>query len=170
MVEYSDPLSRATKLFKENRYFSLATTDESGAWCAPINYVIGPKNGLLFYSSPTSRHAKAIGESSYVAGAIFDSRATSSEVDGLQFRGLCSVVSAVDLASFHKHYFMKNFFSEAERQWWYRDVTAFAQGAMHRFYFVEMLEVFVIDFESLEKHRLDQRLPIDMTELWSKLI
>ena len=75
---------RAAQLLQSNRFLTLGIADEEGPWVAPINYVIGPGEQLHYYSAIGARHALALESTQRVALAIFDSRAASDDVDGLQ--------------------------------------------------------------------------------------
>lgn len=162
-------VERAAKIIKTNRYLTIATYDREGVWCSPLNYVVGPGEHLVFYSAHDARHSKAIGKSGKVSGAIFNSAAPSSEVDGLQFAGTCQVLKRESLEAAHEHYFRVNFANEEERQYWYRDVAKFSEGAKHRFYGIELREIYVIDFDSIEAERLDQRVRVHIDDVWKQL-
>ena len=162
-------VERAAKMLVANRYFPLATCSKAGPWCAPINYVIGPGHRLTFYSAPDSRHGVDLAASSTVSGAIYDSTATSSEVDGLQFLGDCRVIDDAELPKVHEHYFEVNFTDPAAREWFYREPQAFSSQGRHRFYEVVFRDVYVINYESMENERLDSRLEVPLAEMWSRI-
>jgi uncharacterized protein YhbP (UPF0306 family) len=160
------PEERAASIITENRFLSLATIDASGPWIAPINFVVGPGSHLYFYSATESRHSRALATHEGVAVAIFDSRATSDEVDGMQFSGICSEVTGDDLDAVHAHYFAVNFSDPEEREWWLRPSEEFTGNGLWRFYRLSLQEVFVIDFDSIEQERVDKRISVDATEMW----
>jgi len=160
------PPERAARLIRANRYLTLATADDQGPWAAPINYVTGPGDFLHFYSTITARHSLAVSHTPRVAGAIFDTRAASEDVDGLQVAASCTVVDAGQLDEVHSHYFEVNFADPTERKWWYRPPAAFLDGGVWRFYRLTIEEAYVIDFESIEKDRVDRRVTVDLEELW----
>jgi uncharacterized protein YhbP (UPF0306 family) len=162
------PAERAAKMVTENRYLTLSTASTNGPWATPINYVVGPDKYLHFYSARKSRHSQDIGESSDVAGAIFNSQAASEDVDGLQFAGRCSVLHGEELATVHEYYFKVNFPPET-RDWWLRPVSAFDEGGTWAFYRLDFQGLWVIDFESIERERLDSRLVVDPAEMWGQL-
>jgi len=157
---------RAASLITNNRYLSLATRDSSGPWVAPINYVVGPHNYLHFYSAVESRHSQAMADGGDVAVTIFNSQASSEEVDGLQASGLCTVVPPGEIEAVHAHYFEVNFSDPEEREWWLRPAQEFTGNGKWRFYQVSLEEIFVIDFDSIERERVDRRVGVDSVEMW----
>lgn len=159
------PVGRAAKIVAENRYLTLSTASSDGPWATPINYVVGPGRYLHFYSARKARHSQDIGESSIVAGAIFNSQAASEDVDGLQFSGPCSILHSEDLVTVHKYYFNVNFPPET-RDWWLRPVAAFDEGGTWAFYRLALQNLWVIDYESIERDRLDSRLVVESMEMW----
>ena len=128
------PVERAAKMLRENRFATMATIDANGPWAVPINYVLGPGRVLTFYSAIDSRHARAVVVEDRVSGAVFDSRASSEEVDGLQFDGVCTSVVDDTLETVHAHYFDTNFADPTERAWWLRPATDFGTGGRWHFY------------------------------------
>lgn len=159
---------RAAKIIGGNRYLTLATSGSSGPWAAPINYVIGPGDYLHFYSARKARHSGDIGESNAIAAAIFNSAAASADVDGLQLEARCSILHGDDLRAVHQYYFDTNFPAD-QRDWWLRPVSAFDEGGIWAFYRLEFVHLWVIDFESIERERLDSRLAVDIDETWRLL-
>ncbi|MGW2290695.1 pyridoxamine 5'-phosphate oxidase family protein [Streptomyces phaeochromogenes] len=156
---------RAAKMIRENRFLTLATHGADGVWAAPINYVVGSDTHLYFYSAAEARHSQHIGDRAIVAGSVFNSMATSEEVDGLQFTATCETLNGEKLEKVSEYYFRVNFPDETDRAWWYRPASEFAPGATWRFYQLSMAEVFVIDFESVEESRIDKRVQVDLEEL-----
>lgn len=163
------PSQRAARIVANNRFLTLACADNEGPWAAPINYVIGPGQRLIFYSARESRHSKAIEHDAAIAGAIFDSRASSDDVDGLQFAGRCEIASGATLELAHERYFETNFDSAEDRDWWFRPVEAFSSGGVSAFFQIDLSDVWVIDFESVETNRIDRRLDVNLSDLWGHL-
>lgn len=161
--------ARAAKMFRENRFLTLATHGSDGVWAAPINYVLGTDASLYFYSAAEARHSHHIGDEATVAGAVFNSTATSEEVDGLQFAATCAPLDGEELEQVSEYYFRVNFSDESEREWWYRPSSDFAPGATWRFYRLSMTEVFVIDLEGFEETKIDRRVQVDLDDLRSLL-
>lgn len=160
------PAERAASIITENRFLSLGTSDANGPWIAPINFVVGPGNYLYFYSATESRHSHALETNERVAVAIFDSRATSDDVDGMQCSGICSEVAERDIDAVHAHYFAVNFSDPEEREWWLRPSEEFTGNGLWRFYRLSLQEIFVIDLDSIEQERVDKRISVDATEMW----
>lgn len=160
--------SRAAKMVKGNRFLTLATASGSGAWAAPVNYIVGPGAYLHYYSARSARHSRDIEATATVAGAIFNSQAASEDVDGMQFEAVCTALQDQDLSNVHEYYFDTNFSAE-ERDWWFRPTSAFDKGGTWAFYRIDMRHVWVIDFESIERERLDTRLEVNIDEMWKQL-
>ncbi len=163
------PDARAAKIISDNRFLSLACTDKDGPWVAPINYVIGPGRTLSFYSAVDARHSLAVAITPRTAAAIFDSRASSEDVDGLQLSLICTEVEPSELETVHQHYFATNFASEDEKEWWLRPPDAFLGNGPSRFYALEIVAAYVIDFESVERDKIDRRIAVDPDTIWQIL-
>ncbi len=61
-------------LIKNNRYLTLATSDGSDPWIAPLEYISDDALNLYFFSLENSLHAQHIQDNKMVAVAIFDSQ------------------------------------------------------------------------------------------------
>jgi uncharacterized protein YhbP (UPF0306 family) len=59
-------------LIKRNRYLSLATTDGSNPWVAPLEYISDDDLNLYYFSPESAAHSLHIGEHQTVAIAVFD--------------------------------------------------------------------------------------------------
>lgn len=59
-------------LVSRNRYMSLATTEGTQPWVAPIEYMHDERLNLFFLSTTTSLHARHIEHNGNVAVAIFE--------------------------------------------------------------------------------------------------
>jgi Pyridoxamine 5'-phosphate oxidase len=162
------PASRAAKMITENRYLTLSTASSDGPWAAPINYALGPGRYLHYYSARKARHSQDVGDSSNVAAAIFNTQATEADVDGLQFTARCSVLHGGELAIVHQYYFDVNLTPE-QRGRWLRPVSAFDEGGTWAFYRLDIQGLWVIDFESIERERLDSRILVDLEEMWEQV-
>jgi hypothetical protein len=159
------PEERAASILTENRFLSFATVDAGHPWIAPLNYVIGPGRHLHFYSATGARHSRPL-PIGHAAAAIFDSRATSEEVAGMQFSALCSEVTGDDVDAVHGHYFEVNFSDPEERQRWLRPSDAFKDNGPLRFYHLLPQEIFVTDVDAIEQDHLHRRASVDMDEMW----
>lgn len=87
MTSIPPPVDRALAVLSTNEYMTLATCDSDGPWAAGIAHVVAPPSEILFFSYSDSRHVKAIRADERVAGAIFDSRAATEDVESIQFAG-----------------------------------------------------------------------------------
>lgn len=164
----NSPASRAAKIIRENRYLTLATASAEGPWAAPINYIRGPNRYLHFYSARAARHSREIGESSTIAAAVFNSQATSEDIDGVQLEATCSVLHGAELAVVHEYYFNVSMPPTA-RGWWMRPVSAFDDGGTWAFYRLDIQRLWVVDFESIERERLDSRITVDPAQMWERI-
>jgi hypothetical protein len=99
---------------------------------------------------------------SRVAGAIFDSTASSDEADGVQFAGQLSEVGEVDLASAMEFYFLNIFDDPEVRQRWSRPASDFVGAAPQRFYKIVIAQAFVLDPDS---PKIDRRRPVNVERL-----
>jgi nitroimidazol reductase NimA-like FMN-containing flavoprotein (pyridoxamine 5'-phosphate oxidase superfamily) len=91
MPDIKSPDERAVEVMLANKYLALATMDAHGPWAAGIAHGIVPPNHIGFLSYLDSRHIKAIVEDPRVAGVIFDSRASTEEVESIQFSGIATL-------------------------------------------------------------------------------
>lgn len=60
------------EIISENRYLSLATTDGTRPWIAPLEYMVDEDLNFMFFSSRDSLHARHIENNAHVSVAIFD--------------------------------------------------------------------------------------------------
>lgn len=83
----------AEEVIEQNRYLTLATTDETEPWVAPLEYIRDNDGNFYFFSTESSRHALHIERNETVAVAIFDAEQpeyspdTSTSLNGVQIRG-----------------------------------------------------------------------------------
>jgi uncharacterized protein YhbP (UPF0306 family) len=88
------------ELIAKNRYLSLATTDGSEPWVAPLEYLHDDRLNFYFLSTDDSRHARHIEDNPTVAVAIFDTEQPSYSPDvsvtigGVQIRASAKRLSA----------------------------------------------------------------------------
>lgn len=80
----------------ENTYLTLATADDDGPWCAPVQYVADDDLNLYFVSLPESRHMSHVKSNPSVAVAIFDSQQPPFTSRGVQIEGTADAYSKSD--------------------------------------------------------------------------
>lgn len=97
---------------------TLATCADRSPWAAAVAYVTDGEFNFYWYSESNARHSRHILENSKIAVAIFDSTATSDDVDGLQIEGVASEVPERDLERVMKLYYEKSFPDPAVRRRW----------------------------------------------------
>jgi uncharacterized protein YhbP (UPF0306 family) len=160
----SDPkiIERVVRIFKANRYLSLATTSVGSPWVAPLAYVLLPDFSMVFYSAKDSRHALNIEKHPQVAAAIFDSTKSSDDVDGIQLTGIVEEVGATELPKVMELYFALSFPDATIRARWIRPISDFVGNAPQRFYKLTPTQIFTIDLDS---HKIDRRIEVDLEAL-----
>jgi hypothetical protein len=154
------PEERALKIISNNRYLVLATCDSDGPWAAPLAFVWLPDGGFTFYSAMQARHVCPRG--TVVAGAIFDSTASSDEADGVQFSASMDEVPVSELVDVMDAYFEGSFPDPDVRARWVRDPADFQGDAPQRFYRLTVHATYVYDEES---PRIDQRVEANYSEV-----
>jgi uncharacterized protein YhbP (UPF0306 family) len=161
-----DPYSKAASILRANRYLSLGTTGHDGPWVSPVAYVIDSDLSLIFYSEVLSRHGLNIASNPRVAGAIFDSSASSEEADGLQFEGIASIVE-IGVTEVTDLYFRMSFPAETERSRWARPAAAFEGASPLRFYRIVIGKIFKLDTsEPTVDKRIELHIPL-LKSCWS---
>ncbi len=75
---------KAKDIVNSNKYVSLATTDQSRPWIAPVFYCKDDKYNFYFISQPESLHIKHLKFTNEVAFAIFDSHQEEGQGNGVQ--------------------------------------------------------------------------------------
>lgn len=78
---------KAIEIVKSNKYLSLATTDSSRPWIAPVYYCVDDEFNFYFISQPDSVHIKHLEFTNEVAFAIFDSHQEEGQGNGIQGSG-----------------------------------------------------------------------------------
>jgi len=155
-------VDEARAIIRNNRYFSLATSNGGKPWVAPIAYAVDDAYNFYYYSAVNSVHSQQIRANPLVAVAIFDSTAPSDTADGLQLVGHVSEVPADHLPQIMDLYFKQSFPDETVRLRWLRPTEDFMGSAVQRFYRLIPTQIFKPDPTSL---KVDIRLPIDLDEL-----
>lgn len=90
------------ELITTSRYLSLATTDGSEPWVAPIEYMSDDRLNLYFLSTDDARHSRHIADNSTVAVAVFDSTqpeyspGVSVTIRGVQIRASAGRLEAAE--------------------------------------------------------------------------
>lgn len=151
----SDPVTRGRRIISDNRYLTLATWDGVAPWASPVAYVVD--NSLDFYwaSLPDAAHSRNLEGAGRAAIAIFDSRATYEEVDGLQADGMVTEVGAAHADEVHRLY--------VQRYPMYVDMPVTYLGlGRFRFYRFRPMNVYVMDDHP---DGGDARRAVDIAEL-----
>lgn len=86
----------AKSIIRDNLYMTIATSDGKRPWASPVFYAIDRDYNFYFISSLDSVHARNIAKNPQVAIAIFDSRETGDDANGLQISGAAALVGVKD--------------------------------------------------------------------------
>ena len=139
---------------------SLATSANGEVWIAPVAYVHDENWNLFWYSEKNARHSHHIAVNQFVAAAIFDSRASSDDVDGLQIEGLAAEIVAEDLPRIVDLYFRQSFPDENARARWSKPTESFCDDAPQRFYKLTPVKVYKCDTANTS---VDRRLLVQLS-------
>ena len=150
---------KARAIIRANRYMSLATSAGGETWIAPVAYAYDEQFSLFWYSEKTAQHSRHIEINASVAVAIFNSQASSDEVDGLQIAGRASEVAPGELPVIVELYFRQSFTDEATRARWSKPAECFMGEAPQRFYRFKPVSVFKCDTECTS---VDRRILVDL--------
>jgi uncharacterized protein YhbP (UPF0306 family) len=151
----ADAPARARRIIRENRYLTLATSDGTGPWAAPVAYVVDSRLDFYWASLRDATHSRHLEGGGSAAVAIFDSRATYEEVDGVQLLGHASEVDATEADRVHALY--------VERYPMYQDMPVSDLGlGRFRFYRFRPANVYILDDHP---DGGDARLAVDIVEL-----
>jgi len=150
---------KARSIIRANRYMSLATSAQGESWIAPVAYAYDEQFNFYWYSEKTARHSQHIEYNRSVAVAIFNSQASSDEVDGLQIIGIASEVPIGELPVIAERYFRQSFPDKTARARWSKPVKCFVGDAPQRFYRFQPVKVYKCDTENTS---VDRRLLVDL--------
>ncbi|MFN4894804.1 MAG: pyridoxamine 5'-phosphate oxidase family protein [Pseudomonadota bacterium] len=151
---------KARAIIRANRYMSLATSAGGEPWVAPVAYAYDEHFNLFWYSEKTAQHSRHIEINDSVVVAIFNSQASSDEVDGLQISGKAAEVAPSQLPTIVELYFRQSFTDEAVRDRWSKPAECFMGDAPQRFYRFKPFSVFKCDTECTS---VDRRMLVDLT-------
>lgn len=151
----ADAPARARRIIRENRYLTLATSDGTGPWAAPVAYVVDSRLDFYWASLRDATHSRHLEGGGSAAAAIFDSRATYEEVDGVQLVGRAGEVDAPEAERVHALY--------VERYPMYRDMPLSDLGlGRFRFYRLRPTKLYIL---ADHPDGGDARLSVDIVEL-----
>lgn len=88
---------RVRAYLQSQHVMTLATAAADGPWAAAV-FFAGDEDGLVFLSSPSSRHARALHEQPRVAATVQADCAHWAEIKGVQIEGLARVLQGEDKA------------------------------------------------------------------------
>lgn len=157
-----NPVDKARDIIRVNRYMSLATSDGTSVWIAPLAYVVDESYTFYWYSAVDARHSQHIRVNPQAAAAIFNSTEPSDIVDGLQIAGTAQEVEEAKLPQIMDLYWKQSFPDEDVRAQWMRPIEDFSGDAIQRFYGFSPTHIYKIDPSSM---KVDRRLEIDIMQL-----
>lgn len=149
---------RVRNVIRDNRYLTMATSDGTSVWIAPLAYMVEPNYTFVYYSSKQALHSQHIAKNPVVACSIYNSSLSSDDVDGIQFAAKVSQVPNSELPTIVPRYFTQSFPLEMIRKRWLRPIDNFRGAKIQRFYRIEPLNMFTIDLESA----VDKRVEVDL--------
>lgn len=80
---------RVRRYLEAHNVMTLATAGPEGPWAAAVFYA-GDERGLVFLSSPSSRHASELARQPRVAATVQDDTADWAAIKGVQLEGTAS--------------------------------------------------------------------------------
>lgn len=153
---------KARQIIVSNRYLSLATFHGDQVWVAPLAYAVDDNFNFYFYSAVDSLHIQHIKHNPRVAFAIFDSRLSSDEADGIQASGIVGQVEDATLPQVMELYWKQLFPDVQTRDKWMRPPEHFRGSAIQRFFQIQPVEIYKLDTSIIE---VDRRVQIDLKAL-----
>lgn len=149
---------KARTIVRENRYLALATSLHSEPWIAALAYAVDEQFNFYWCSEKSARHSKHVESNKIAAGSIFNSQASSDEVDGLQMLGEVREVEVHDLPRIAELYYSQSFPDAETRKRWRKSLESFMGAASQRFYQFKPIEIFKCD---LDNTSVDRRIKVD---------
>jgi uncharacterized protein YhbP (UPF0306 family) len=166
-----DLARRSRRLLDQARYLNLATVSAQGSpWVATLEYAwLGDPLRLVFGSATTSRHGRDLAASDQVSGSLFIAGGGAgldvAAIDGAQFTGLCTALSAAELPRYHSVFYETVFPDEQQRADWALPPSALRSPAPHRLYLIEVHRWWLVDTSTWEQDRIDRRVELPLSAL-----
>ena len=85
------------ELIESASTLTLATSDDTGPWAAPVYYAFLDGN-FYFFSSPQSRHIQQASESGKAAASVFHQADSWQEIRGIQMTGTVRRIRSIPLS------------------------------------------------------------------------
>ncbi len=83
----------AKEIINTNNFMSLATSYQNDTWIAPVYYTTDDNYTFYFVSSKYSKHVQHIFLNSQVAISIFNSNQTEGTANGVQIKGIATIIN-----------------------------------------------------------------------------
>ena len=141
-----NPQKDALDLIRSESVLTLATSDDTGPWAAPV-YFVCLENGFYFFSSPQSLHIQQAIKSGVASASLFCRADSWQAIRGLQMKGRMDRVSDPSLSlkvisDYLKRFpFTRDFFPAI---WRYDSKAFFDRFKVKLFVFVPT-EVYYVD-------------------------
>ncbi|OHA15355.1 MAG: hypothetical protein A3G52_00090 [Candidatus Taylorbacteria bacterium RIFCSPLOWO2_12_FULL_43_20] len=92
----------ALQYLEENRLMSIAVCKGKRPWAATVFFAHDKSFNVLFFSRPDTVHARFAKENNLIAGTVNHKQGKTGSVKGIQFEGMCQLVSEKDLGKFYR--------------------------------------------------------------------
>lgn len=162
----ADLPGRTRRLLDVAEYVTLATVSATGEpWASTLHYVwAGDPLRLFFVSTRDTTHGRNIAARPRVSGSVFATGVPGelelAPVEGAQFEGVCTELSAGELASWQPYFFTVLFPDPAVREKWALPPEAFGPGRAHGFYAITVERWWLIDLRTWADDRIDRRVEL----------
>jgi hypothetical protein len=123
-----------------------------------VAYVVDDSWNFFWFSATDSRHSINISENPKVAGAIFDSTASSDLADGVQIIGIARPLMESEVLFIYELYWTSSFPDLAVRRRWQRPMSDFIGSALQKFYRLAPVEIYKCDPQSV----VDRRIKVEL--------
>lgn len=164
-----DDVTAVNKILEKNMYLNIATVGKDGLpWQSTVffAYEITDKLTFYWYSAKDSRHTRNIIENSNIAGNIYNSTDTGSDIQAVYVEGMAVELGIQTILPAIKAYaqrlFSLSFFdSPSEVARYARKSFDFLGGSQMRFYKMKVLRTWLLNPpKDYKGHTLDTRSEI----------
>lgn len=155
----NDYSNLAKKIFSNNQYMTIATSDEAGnAWASPVAYVFDDNYNFYWVSVPESKHQRNIKHNPKISIAIFDSHQLWGEGVGVQMEATVEQVSLMELPKVTKLYFSREYPYGSASGAFGEGLKDLLKGKIYHFYKAIPTKVWVPDPNA----DVDTRIEVDL--------
>ena len=149
------------QIIDANHFMSIATSYNDDVWIAPTFYANDKEyHNLYFVSSITSKHCQDITLNNLVAVSIFDSNQKEGIANGIQIRGLASLIDKsmyLEIITL----FCEKVGKVTTPKLIKEKIQEYEENK--RFIFqIKIIDAYIQDTDYFEKHRIDKRIRINL--------